>query len=82
MGESLGDILKRRDGASNEPADFVIIRKYIQDRYSITPAISTSKGAITITVPNSGIAGNLRFELYDIKQKLETKQRLVIRIKR
>jgi hypothetical protein len=82
MGESLGDILKRRGNKQNEPEDFIIIRKFIQDRYSVTPKLNVSKAGITITVPNSGIAGNLRFDLYDIQQLLEQKTRLIIRIGR
>ncbi len=80
--DSLGDILKKRGASANEPTDFVTIRKFVQDRYAITPKLSTSKSSITITVPNSGVAGNLRFDLYDIEQLLENKQRLIIRIAR
>lgn len=82
MGESLGDIIKRRGASQSEPQDFIVIRKFVQERYSVTPKLSVSKAGITITVPNSGVAGNLRFDLYDIQQLLEQKQRLIIRIGR
>ncbi len=82
MGESLGDILRKRSDAQREPEEFAIIRKYIQDRYSFTPKLATSRGGISITVPSSAIAGNLRFELYDIAKLLDTKTRLFIRIGR
>jgi hypothetical protein len=82
MGESLGDILRKRGSAQQEPPEFVIIRKYVQDRFSVTPKLSTSRGGISITVPSSAVAGNLRFELYDLSQLLDTNQRLFIRIGR
>lgn len=81
MADALGDLLRKRD-AQNEPEEFTIIRKYVQDRFEVTPKLSMSKGGISIGVPNAAIAGNLRFELYELGQKLNTKQRLIIRISR
>lgn len=82
MSESLGDILQKRGRAAKEPEEFTIIRKFVQDKYSVTPKLGTSKAAITITVPNAGIAGNLRFDLYDLNQLLSNPRRLVVRIGR
>ncbi len=81
MADALGDLLQKRD-SQKEPQEFMIIRKYVQDRFEVTPKLSTSKGAISISVPNAAIASNLRFELYELSQKLDTKQRLIIRINR
>lgn len=81
MADALGDLLGRR-GAQSEPEEFVVIRKFVQDRFEVTPKLSVSKGGISIGVPNAAIASNLRFELYDLSQKLKTKQRLIIRINR
>lgn len=80
MADALGDLLRQR-GSQNEPEEFIIIRKFVQDRFEVTPKLSVSKGSINIGVPNSAIASNLRFELYELGQKLNTKQRLVIRIR-
>lgn len=83
MTESLGDLLHKRGRASsNEPEEFLVIRKFVQDRFSVTPKLSISKGGITITVPSAAVAGNLRFELYELKELLNTKLRLIIRISR
>lgn len=82
MGESLGDILRRRDGAAKEPEEFLIIRKFVQDKYSVTPKLSVTKSGISITVPNAGVAGNLRYDLYDLSQLLDTKYRLWVRTAR
>lgn len=80
MADSLSDILKKRNGSSKEPDDFLIIRKFVQDKYSITPKLSINKNSIIVGVPNSAIAGNLRFDLFDLGQKLSSIKRLVIRI--
>lgn len=82
MTESLGDLLKKRGASQREPEEFTIIRKFVQDKFSITPKLSLSKSGITIHVPNSAIAGNLRFELYDLSELLPTKKRLLIRVSR
>jgi hypothetical protein len=83
MTESLGDLLRKRGRASaNEPEEFLVIRKFVQDKFSVTPKLAMSKNAITISVPNAAVAGNLRFELYDLSKQLDTKLRLIIRINR
>lgn len=65
MADKLGDLLQRRD-AQNEPDEFSIIRKYVQDRFEVTPKLSITKSGISIGVPNSAIASNLRFELLSL----------------
>lgn len=82
MSDSLGDILKKRGGSAKEPIDFLIIRKYVQDKYSLTPKLSVAKGGIAISVPNSAVAGNLRYDLYDLGKQLSGGKRLFIRIDR
>ena len=77
MADTIGDLLKKR-GSSSEPEDFLIIRKYIQDRFDVTPKLSIAKNGIKIGVPNASIATNLRFELYDLSHKLKSKLRLTI----
>lgn len=79
MADQLGDILRAK-GSQNEPQEFSIIRKYVQDRFEITPKLTINKNSISIGVPNSAIASNLRFELYELGQRLETKYKLFIRI--
>ncbi len=81
MADALRDILKKRD-SQNEPEEFAVIRKFVQDRFEVTPKLSTAKGSISIGVPNGAIASNLRFELYELNQKLNTKLRLIIKISR
>ena len=72
-------MLKKRAHNPKEPEEFQVIRKFVQDKYSITPKLSVTKNSIHISVPNSGIAGNLRFDLFDIQQLLTTKRRLIIK---
>ena len=78
MAETIGDLLKKR--GQSEPEEFLIIRKYVQDHFEITPKLSMSKFTITIKVPNAAIATNLRFELFELKKLLDTKLRLIIKI--
>ena len=80
MTEQLGDILKKRSSRPKEPEEFQVIRKFVQDRYNVTPKLSITKKSIQIGVPSAGVAGNLRFDLYDIQQLLDTKLRLIIKI--
>lgn len=80
MSESLGDLLQKRSSTPREPVDFAVIRKFVQDHYSVTPKLSTSKTGITISVPTAAIASNLRFDLYDLQQSLTKHVSLRIRI--
>ena len=80
MVDQLGDILKNRGTRSNEPEEFQKIRKFVQGKYHITPQLSVTKNGIQIQVPNAGIAGNLRFDLYELQKILGSSKRLVIRI--
>lgn len=80
MVDQLGDILKKRGARSSEPEEFQKIRKFVQGKYHITPKISVSKNGIQIHIPNAGIAGNLRFDLYELGKLLDTKKRIIIRI--
>ena len=80
MTDSLGDILKNRSSRSKEPEEFQKIRTFVQAKYHITPKVSVSKSGVQIHVPNAGIAGNLRFDLYELQQLVKTKRRIIIRI--
>ena len=79
MADAIGDLLSKRK-PNNEPPEFSIIRKYIQDRFELTPRLSITKNYINITVPNSAVASNIRFELYDLGKILNTKYKLSVRI--
>ena len=81
MVEQLGDILKGRGKQRpKEPEEFQKIRKFVQGKYHITPQVSVSKNSIQIHVPNAGVAGNLRYDLYELQKNLNSKRRLIIRI--
>lgn len=81
MTEQLGDILKKRGQRPQEPEEFSVIRKFVQDKYSVTPKLSITKNSIQIGVPNSGVAGNLRYDLYDLQQQLGTNRHMIIKIR-
>lgn len=82
MADSLGDLIKKHGQSPSEPSEFAVIRKYVQDRFSVTPKLAINKNSISIIVPSAAVASNLRFELYDLSKKLDTKLRLVIKIER
>ena len=83
MSESIHDILKKRGLKSQEPQEFMIIRKYVQDRYSITPKLSISGNIIRLTVPSGPLANHLRYDLPNLKQlvnEINSTVKIIIKI--
>jgi hypothetical protein len=80
MTNSLGDILNGRAPKSNEPPEFPIIKCYMMKHFKVTPKLSISNKHIIILVPNAALAGSLRLVLYELREKCNTKRKLIIRI--
>lgn len=78
MSDSLFDILGKKDFA--EPPEIATIKNYVYEKYGEKPKIKLTDNAIFIGVSNSSLAGALRLQLHELKEKLKTKKRLVIRI--
>lgn len=73
----LGDILAKKQ-IPKEPPEFQVIRKFVYDRFDVTPTLQLRDRSIIITVPGSALAGSLRFSLHELKAQLDTEHQLVI----
>lgn len=76
MTDSIEDIIKLKK--IDEPAEFKQIKEFVGEKCGVVPRLQANKNQIIIYIPSAAMAGNLRFELYQIQEKI--KQRLVIRI--
>lgn len=79
MTNSLKDILSGH-AKSNEPPEFGVIKRYMRKQFKMTPNLSISNKNIIIGVPNSAIAGALKFSLHELQESCQTDKKLVIRI--
>jgi hypothetical protein len=73
------DILKSRS-VPQEPEESQLLKKYITDKYHITPQIIVSPHHLTVVVPNAALAGTLRLELPSIQNECRITTKLYIRI--
>ncbi len=73
----LGDILAQKH-LPQEPAEFKIIRTFIQERFDVTPGLQLRDNSIIISVPGSAAAGSLRFQLHELQDLLDTDRQLVV----
>ena len=73
------DILKGRN-VPKEPAESVALKKYVFDRYKITPQVIVSPHHLTLVVPSAALAGTLRLELPTMLAQCRITQKLLIRI--
>lgn len=73
------DILKGRD-LPQEPPESLALKKYVLDRYKITPQVIISPHYLTLVVPSAALAGTLRLELPTMLSECRITQKLLIRI--
>lgn len=78
MPSDIGDILANKS-LPQEPEEFVIIRRFVQEKFSTTPSLKIQDNDIIIGVPGSAFAGSLRLALPELENKLNSKKRLIIR---
>jgi hypothetical protein len=76
MTDSIENIIKLKK--IDEPAEFKQIKEFVAEKCGVMPRLQANKNQIIIYIPSAAMAGNLRFELYQIQEKI--RQRLVIRI--
>lgn len=65
----------------NQPAEIVIIQRFVMDKFDIIPEVLINEKQIVISVKGSALAGALRPLLPELQEVCHTKKRLVIRIK-
>lgn len=78
MSQSLNDLLKNR--SYDEPAEVVAIKRFVEDRFKQTPAVSVTGNHLVISVKSAALAGALRPLLPELHDSLHTDKQLRLRI--
>ena len=76
--DNLDDILKNRD--FNQPFEIKIIKDFIRINFDDQCLVKITDLKILIVVSNSSLAGALKEKLESLKEKLDTKKNILIRI--
>lgn len=76
--DSLQKILGSRKIA-RAPGEIKQIQDYIKRRYNSPCQVKVQRGALIVSVPNSGLAATLQLERQLMVDKLKIKDKLVIR---
>ena len=76
--DNLDDILKNRD--FNQPYEIKIIKDFIRINFDDQCLVKVTDLKILIVVSNSSLAGALKEKLESLKEKLDTKKNILIRI--
>lgn len=76
--DSLTDILSRKD--FDEPIESTVIKRYVQEKFDETVAVTIHEREIIIATPNATLAGTLRFKVLELRKLLDTNKRLVFRV--
>jgi len=76
--DNLDDILKNRD--FNQPFEIKIIKDFIRINFDDQCLVKVTDLKILIVVSNSSLAGALKEKLESLKEKLDTKKNILIRI--
>lgn len=78
MTDSIKNLLGKRQFET--PDEITQIKKFVQKEFSEEPKVKIAGQNIIITVSNAAIAGNLRYQVYQLQQDLNTNKKLLIRI--
>lgn len=76
--DSLKDILATRN--LDEPSEVTALRDYVQHLYQFVPEVKISERSITIVVPNSKMASELRLRQIEIERRCQLTKRLFVKI--
>ena len=79
MAESLADIYARKD--FSQPPEVVAIKRYVQEHFESDCEVALRQFEIIITVNSASLAGTLRMHLHKMQALLQTKKRLILRIR-
>lgn len=79
MSQLLGDILNGR--SYSEPPEIRQIKAYVHKAINIMPEVSITTAGFVVQVPSAAAAGALRGHVYQLQKELETKKRIIIRIR-
>ena len=76
--DSLRKILGSRKIAQ-APDEIKQIQDYVQRRYNSSCRVKVQRGALIVSVPNSGLAATMQLERQTIIDRLKITEKLVIR---
>ena len=76
--DSLRKILGSRKIAQ-APSEIKQIQDYVQRRYNSSCRVKVQRGALIVSVPNSGLAATMQLERQTIIDRLKITEKLVIR---
>jgi hypothetical protein len=76
--DSLKDILATKN--LDEPTEVTALRDYVQQLYQFIPQVKISEKSITVVVPNSKMASELRLRQIEIERRCQLTKRLYVKI--
>ncbi|MGZ6004837.1 MAG: hypothetical protein ACXWLH_01660 [Candidatus Saccharimonadales bacterium] len=77
MTNSLSDLLANK---WEEPEEIKIIKDFVRKKFNAQAGVKLQDKTIAINVDNASLAGALRLNLNELKEKLNTDKKLVIKI--
>lgn len=78
MADSIGDLISGKK--FQEPPEIGIIKDFVHSEIGVTPRVMIRSDAYIISLSSAAAAGSLRPNLNKLKNRLNTKMRLLIRI--
>lgn len=78
--ESIKEILARKN--IDAPDEISSVQNYISRRYGTKCKVTLHRGSLTVSVPNSALAGTLQMEKPKIIKACNVKTKLIIRVGR
>lgn len=78
MTDALGDILAKK--SASEPAEIRAVKNFVREAFQSDCKVAVKPDQLIITVPNSALAGTLRFHIVELQAIVGSKNRIVIRI--
>ena len=78
MADSLFDILQNKN--FDEPPEATAIKKYVQEKYKKSVAVTVREKDITVTAQSAAFANALRMQWRQLQQAAQTDKRLIFRI--
>lgn len=78
MSKSLSDLLA--DKNYQEPPEIQQIKEFVEAQIGLRPGVAIKTDSYIIKVPSAAAAGALRSSLFKLKEQLQTRKRLIIRI--
>lgn len=76
--DSLYDLLSNRN--FDEPAEIGVIKEFIREKYQAGCSVTMRQFDIVIIIGSAPLANQLRYALPELKERLKSEKKIVIRI--